>query len=99
MLFSRSKGALHLIDVTSIMILGIIVIFIGFIIILLALAKAMHSSGRVEAGGVVIVGPIPIVFGTSARATKMVLILAIALTILAIILFILPLLLTRSYWR
>lgn len=99
MLFSRSKGALHLIDATSIMILGIIVIFIGFIIILLAIAKAMRSSGKVEAGGVVIVGPIPIVFGTSTRATKMVLILAIALTILAIILFILPLLLTRSYWR
>ena len=88
-----------MIDATSIMILGIIVIFIGFIIILLAIAKAMRSSGKVEAGGVVIVGPIPIVFGTSTRATKMVLILAIALTILAIILFILPLLLTRSYWR
>jgi len=79
------------------MILGIVIIFIGFIIILLAVAKTMRG-GKVEAGGVVIVGPIPIVFGTSARATKMVLILAIALTILAIILFILPLLVTRSYW-
>lgn len=87
-----------MIDAASIMILGIVIIFIGFIIILLAVAKAMRGGGKVEAGGVVIVGPIPIVFGTSARATKMVLILAIALTILAIILFILPLLVTRSYW-
>mgnify|MGYP000232779001 CR=1 FL=1 len=86
-----------MIDAASIMILGIVIIFIGFIIILLAVAKTMRG-GKVEAGGVVIVGPIPIVFGTSARATKMVLILAIALTILAIILFILPLLVTRSYW-
>ena len=86
-----------MIDAASIMILGIVIIFIGFIIILLAVAKAMRG-GKVEAGGAVIVGPIPIVFGTSARATKMVLILAIALTILAIILFILPLLVTRSYW-
>jgi len=86
-----------LIDAASIMILGIVIIFIGFIIILLAVAKTMRG-GKVEAGGVVIVGPIPIVFGTSARATKMVLILAITLTILAIILFILPLLVTRSYW-
>ena len=87
-----------MIDAASIMILGIVIIFIGFIIILLAVAKAMRGGDKVEAGGVVIVGPIPIVFGTSARATKMVLILAIALTILAIILFILPLLVTRSYW-
>ena len=86
-----------MIDAANIMILGIVIIFIGFIIILLAVAKTMRG-GKVEAGGVVIVGPIPIVFGTSARATKMVLILAITLTILAIILFILPLLVTRSYW-
>lgn len=66
---------------------GMLLIFIG------ALREAARSEeekreGKAEAGGVVLVGPIPIVFGTSERITKLTLIFAIILTILAIALFV-----------
>lgn len=69
--------------------LGFMLIFIG---IFLVFISSLKSGGKVEGGGAVIIGPIPIVFGTSKKALQTVLILAIILTALAIILTLLPLL-------
>jgi len=69
-------------------VIGVILVFIGFIIMLLS-SISKTQGGRCEAGGVVIIGPLPIVFGSSARVTVIVLILAIILTITSIILYIL----------
>lgn len=71
----------------TLFLVGMLLIFIG------ALREAARSEeekreGKAEAGGVVLVGPIPIVFGTSERITKLTLIFAIILTILAIALFV-----------
>ncbi|RLG80837.1 MAG: hypothetical protein DRO13_02735 [Thermoprotei archaeon] len=53
----------------------------------LILVGSIRSNKReVEAGGAVIIGPLPIVFGTSTRMLITVLILAIILTALVIIL-------------
>ncbi len=51
-----------------------------------------ETKRRIEAGGVIIIGPIPIVFGTSKRIVKSLLILSIILMILAIALIVIPLL-------
>ncbi len=66
-------------------VLGFILVFVGMLIILLGIIK---GSSRVEGGGVVVIGPIPIVFGTSIKVTKMLMILAIVLMLLTIFLFI-----------
>lgn len=68
-------------------VIGIVVIFIGFVILLLGSLKGGES--KVEGGGVVIVGPIPIVIGTSERISRFLIVLAIALTVFAILLFLL----------
>ncbi|MEL9990536.1 MAG: DUF131 domain-containing protein [Thermoproteus sp.] len=74
--------------------LGIFLMFLAF---LLEARKAAEKEGgekrEAEAGGVIIVGPVPIVFGTNQRIAKMVLILAIVLTVLVLVLFLLP-----YYW-
>ncbi len=70
---------------STLIVLGFILVFLGVLIMLLGIIR---GSSRVEGGGVVVVGPIPIVFGTSIRATKMLMILAIILMLLTIFLFI-----------
>ncbi|AEA12984.1 hypothetical protein TUZN_1513 [Thermoproteus uzoniensis 768-20] len=68
--------------------LGVFLMFLAFF---LEMARRGEGGGgeRAEAGGVVIIGPVPIVFGSSQRITKAVLILAIALTVLVLALYLL----------
>jgi uncharacterized protein (TIGR00304 family) len=62
-------------------------------ILMLSLWRA--GEGRGEAGGVVIVGPVPIVFGTSQRVAATVMVLAVVLTVVTLLLFLLGLALVR----
>jgi uncharacterized protein (TIGR00304 family) len=71
----------------ELILLGIVLIFLGMLILMLSLWRA--GEERAEAGGVVIVGPVPIVFGTSQRIAATVMVLAIALTVVALLLFLL----------
>jgi uncharacterized protein (TIGR00304 family) len=64
---------------------GIILIFIG--IILSSLGGADRGETKVEGGGVVLIGPVPIIFGTNAKWAVIALILAIALTALTVFLY------------
>ncbi len=77
----------------ELILLGIVLIFLGMLILILSLWRA--GEERAEAGGVVIVGPVPIVFGTSQRIAATVMVLAIALTVVALLLFLLGLALVR----
>ncbi|HZD11890.1 MAG TPA: DUF131 domain-containing protein [Candidatus Binatus sp.] len=70
--------------------------------IILGLATTLYSSkkaglgsrakGKSRGGGVIIIGPFPIVFGSDPQTVKMLLILSIMLVILVIGLFLLGLL-------
>lgn len=51
---------------TDIIRTGIILIFIGFALVF---AGTILSSGEAEFGGLVMIGPIPLVFGTSPGVT------------------------------
>ncbi len=62
--------------------LGVLLVFAGFFFAVLGKAE----GGRVEGGGVILIGPIPIIFGTSTT-------LAIVASILAIIMIVLMLIL------
>jgi len=44
----------------TLLVLGVILIIVGFILIILSSA----SSSQVKSGGVVVVGPLPIIFGS-----------------------------------
>jgi len=74
---------------------------IGFLVILISVLlmvfKSMKEAGKgsVEGGGVIIIGPIPIAFGTSKKITGILLILAIILFLLTVISFIMPYIVIR----
>jgi len=60
--------------------LGIIIIFIGIIIVIAAFVLLFLSSlkgGRVKGGGALIIGPFPIVFGSDRESVNTVLLLSI----------------------
>ena len=78
--------------------LGIIIIFLGIIIVLVAFVLLFLSSikgGRLRGGGALIIGPIPIVFGSDRESTKAILWLSITLTVLLFVFFIILSLLGR----
>jgi uncharacterized protein (TIGR00304 family) len=67
---------------------GIALILIGIIIIIAAvLSLSVRSAGKskIRGGGAVIIGPIPIIFGTDRKSLKTILLLSIAFTILLIV--------------
>jgi len=79
--------------------LGFIVIFIGFAIafaaVLLMAIRGGRAVGKAKGGGAILVGPIPIVFGTDRESIKIVLILAIVLTVVLVAVTIVPWVLLR----
>ena len=67
---------------------GIALIFVGIIITIVAvllLSIRSAGKGKVEGGGAVIIGPIPIIFGTDKKSLKTVVLLSLALTILLLV--------------
>ncbi len=71
--------------------LGIISIFIGVIIVLVAFVLLFLSNtkgGKAFGGGALIIGPIPIIFGSDKESVKTILLLSIMLTALLFIVYI-----------
>ena len=70
--------------------LGSTLIFVGAIIMVIAILLMLSSNakgkGKARGGGAIIIGPVPIVFGTDKKSLRTVLLLAITLTVLLIIL-------------
>lgn len=75
---------------------GFILILAGFIMVFVAVLlfflKALREKGRVRGGGVVMIGPFPIVFGADKESVKIVLLLSIALIVLLLVFMMF------SYW-
>ncbi|MCW3130399.1 MAG: DUF131 domain-containing protein [Methanophagales archaeon] len=83
--------------------LGFLLVFIGILVILAGIVIMAYQSwktgveGREEqkrgmrGGGVIMIGPIPIIFGTDVGALKLVMLFAVVLMVIAAILFFLPL--------
>jgi uncharacterized protein (TIGR00304 family) len=87
------------VDLEILYALGIALIAVGIIVIvaviIFASIRGGKKSGSVRGAGVVMVGPIPIIFGSDKKAVKVVLVLSVALTIIALIIF----LLNYWFWR
>ena len=72
--------------------LTVIGLLVAFAAIILMIMSGKKTDGHVKGGGVLLIGPIPIIFGTDRESAKIVILLAIALTVMVTILMILP------YW-
>ncbi len=74
---------------------GMLIIFIGFILIFVGAiiegekSNSNNQENKTQAGGVIFIGPIPIVFGSSKEITKWMLIVALIIAIILIVLYIL----------
>ena len=87
-----------MIDSAALYALGIALIFVGVLIIVIAvilLSISGAKKGKVKGGGAIIIGPIPIIFGTDKKSLKTVLLLSLALTMLLVVAMILYYLLLR----
>jgi uncharacterized protein (TIGR00304 family) len=75
--------------------LGFFLILTGIMVIVVAIilaSKTGAKKGRVRGAGIIMIGPIPIIFGTDKKSIKTVLTLALALTIIALIIILI------NYW-
>jgi len=81
--------------------LGFLLVLIGILVILAGIVSMAYQTWKtggmekpetgVRGGGVIMIGPIPIIFGTDVASLKLVMILAIVLMVIAAVLFFLPL--------
>lgn len=69
--------------------IGLILIFLGFALAFISvLAMSLGGLRRVKkakGGGIVMIGPIPIIFGTDKESLKVLMILGIALTVIVFV--------------
>ena len=74
---------------STIIIAGIIAIFIGFILVFVGTALQASSSktSDVKTGGVILIGPIPIIFGSDKGTIITAAVMAVIIMILAYFLF------------
>jgi|Deesub1362B_J571_1020462.scaffolds.fasta_scaffold00041_78 uncharacterized protein (TIGR00304 family) len=74
--------------------LGVFFILLGFFIIFgatlyqsLKLANTGESETEIRSGGIVMIGPFPIIFGSDVESVKFVIILALLLIVITFLLF------------
>lgn len=76
-------------DLTVFYAVGIALVIVGVVVIVAAIIRASTGSskeaGRVRGAGVIMIGPIPIIFGTDKKSVKTVLALALGLSIVMLI--------------
>jgi uncharacterized protein (TIGR00304 family) len=70
---------------TALALAGMLIMTVATVLLLLS---KKEKTGKIRGGGVILIGPIPIVFGTDKQSLKTILLLAIVLTTLLIALVI-----------
>jgi uncharacterized protein (TIGR00304 family) len=74
--------------IALLLVLAFIIILLGMLLIVFsALRESEHGEKKVEGGGVFIIGPLPIVIGTSEKITKALIILALILLAFSLLVF------------
>jgi uncharacterized protein (TIGR00304 family) len=77
-------------DIAVFYTIGFALVVVGIIVIVAAIILASTGSGKknkVKGAGVIMIGPIPIIFGTDKKSVKTVLGLALMLTLVVLIIY------------
>jgi uncharacterized protein (TIGR00304 family) len=75
----------------DLVLVGVAIIFAGFFVVFLGMvlsSKGNEEGGRkteVKGGGVILIGPIPIIFGSDARWASVAVVLAIVLIVVVLL--------------
>jgi uncharacterized protein (TIGR00304 family) len=92
--FIKNAGSYRLawrgksVDPTVFYKIGIALVVVGVIVVVAAiilLSNGNVKKGKVHGAGVIMIGPIPIIFGTDKKSVKFVLVIGLALTIVVLI--------------
>jgi uncharacterized protein (TIGR00304 family) len=86
------------VDAAVLYTLGLVLVFVGVAVIIIAavlLSVSGARKGKVKGGGAILIGPIPIVFGTDKKSLKTVLLLSLALTVMLVVAMVVYYLLLR----
>ena len=79
--------------------IGFTLVIFGFILafvaVILLADKSKGSPNRTRGGGVLLIGPIPIIFGTDRESVKILVVLAIVLMIIVLAFIFVPLFVVR----
>lgn len=78
--------------------LGLVLVFVGVALIIIAVVLLSVSGarkGKVKGGGAILIGPVPIIFGTDKKSLKTVLLLSWALTVMLVVAMVVYYLLLR----
>jgi uncharacterized protein (TIGR00304 family) len=83
------------------LLLALVGFAVGILAIFVAILRSARGTGQVRGGGVVMIGPVPIVFGTDKESARILILLGIVLILLGIVLMIILLLFTvlPMVWR
>ncbi|MHC1566448.1 MAG: TIGR00304 family membrane protein [Candidatus Syntropharchaeia archaeon] len=73
----------------KLILIGFLLILIGILLIAAGFISTAQK-GEVRGGGIVMIGPIPVIFGTDPGSLKLLMILAIFLMCLALFLMLFP---------
>jgi uncharacterized protein (TIGR00304 family) len=69
--------------------MGLLLVIAGFAIgilaFIIAVLRSARASGPVRGGGVIMIGPVPIVFGTDKESARVLILLAIILMAVALL--------------
>jgi uncharacterized protein (TIGR00304 family) len=66
---------------------GILLVLVGFGVIVVAmLSQGKKEGAEVKGGGVIMIGPVPIIFGSDMKWASVAIVLAIILIVLAVVL-------------
>ncbi len=77
-----------MIKANTLIISGIMAVLLGMLLIFIGTAlQALSRTEGVRAGGVIMIGPIPIIFGTDKTFLLVAIVLAIVLMVLAYLFF------------
>jgi len=73
--------------------LGLILVLVGIALSFVAgivMALRQGRGGRARGGGIVMIGPFPIIFGSDAKTVKVLIFLAILLMVMFLVIMLLP---------
>jgi uncharacterized protein (TIGR00304 family) len=75
---------------SDLLLIGLAMILAGFVVVFLAMVRSGKSSEgerretQVRGGGVIMIGPIPVIFGSDAKWTSIAVVLAIVLIVIVL---------------
>jgi uncharacterized membrane protein len=82
-------------DPSKMLSLGIVIVFVGFLVVVMGSLIGSGTGGSTSAGGFILIGPIPIVFGNGPNS-GMLAEIGLAITLVMVVMYLVSFFVWRS---